>query len=408
MVRGRPLAVVVVWAVLAGSAPGGDGVVPAAPPPPPPPPLPLPPAPVDLPPAAGGGESHRLAHLWRHPQDGLPAVPADDCCFWADLEFLMWATRGTSPPPLITTGPALPPGAAGALGRSDTTVLFGNGGRLSGFRPGVRVEVGAWQNERDDEAVFGRFFYLGWATGGLAVDAPAESVVAVPQAVPGGTAPFYVGYPGGATGAAAASLNTCFLGGDVNFRGCLCDCGPCRLDLLAGFRFLHLGDAVGRSFAAAGDPAGAAGPLGPPPGTLVLGEESFRTRNYFYGGQVGIEAGKRVGACSVQVRGLIALGGTVTYQDGSLTRTVIGGPGGTVTQSAGSGQTSAGVAAVPEVGVKFGWQPCAHVRFTAGYDWLYWSHVRRAADTYALGAGSRNTGTDVWAQGASLGLEIRY
>jgi hypothetical protein len=424
MVRRCPLAVgLVVWAVSVGSAPGqvgveadtvtpaaSAGVVPTGEGPAaqawPGYPASVP-APLDLHTSAGVGRP-RLAHPWGHHQDVLPAVPADECCFWADIEFIVWGTRGTSPPPLITTGPALPPGVAGAIGRPDTVTLFGEGGRLSGFRPGLRVEVGAWHDEHDDEAAFARFFFLGWAEGGRAVVAPGGLVVAVPQAVLGGTAPFYVGYPGGASGAAAASIQTNFLGADANFRGRLCDLGPCRLDLLAGFRSLQLGDALERSFAAAGDPAGAAGPLGPPPGGLVLGEDSLRTRNYFYGGQIGLETGKRVGAYSVQVRGLIALGGTVSYQDGSLTRTVVGGPDGVVTRTVVSSQTSIMFAAVPEVGVKFGWQPWDHVRFTAGYDWIYWSRVRRAADAYALGPGARNSGTDVWAQGAGVGLEVRY
>ena len=73
-----------------------------------------------------------------------------------------------------------------------------------------------------------------------------------------------------------------------------------------------------------------------------------------------------------------------------------------------SRNTSTYFAAVPEVGVKFGCQPHRHVRFTAGYDWLYWSRVRRAADAYGLGPVARNNGTDVWVQGFNLGVEIRY
>jgi hypothetical protein len=219
--------------------------------------------------------------------------------------------------------------------------------------------------------------------------------------------PVYVGYPGGASGFAAASVQTNFLGADANFSGCLCDWEPCRLNLLGGFRFLHLGDRLDRTFAAAGDPAGAAGPFGPPPGGMLLGDDSIRTRNYFYGGQVGLGVGRRTGAFSVQVRGLIALGATVSYLDASSTRTMVGA-GGVTSHVMGSGNTGVFFAAAPEVGVKFGWQPWDHVRLTAGYDWLYWSRVRRAADTYALGPGTRNGGTDVWAQGASVGVEIRY
>ena len=52
-------------------------------------------------------------------------------------------------------------------------------------------------------------------------------------------------------------------------------------------------------------------------GGQLFGEDSARTRNDFYGGQIGLGASRRVGAYSVQVRGLVALGVTVSVVSGT-------------------------------------------------------------------------------------------
>jgi hypothetical protein len=76
-------------------------------------------------------------------------------------------------------------------------------------------------------------------------------------------------------------------------------------------------------------------------------------------------------------------------------------------RNAGREETSY-FAVVPQFGVKVGWHPVDHVRLTVGYDYLYWSRVRRAAEQYNLSAVPRHDTSDFWAQGLGLGLELRY
>ena len=80
---------------------------------------------------------------------------------------------------------------------------------------------------------------------------------------------------------------------------------------------------------------------------------------------------------------------------------------------------------VPELGVRAGVQVTEHARVFVGYNFLYMSNVVRAGDQIdlrvnpnqlapnnslggpALPAFTPKT-TDFWAQGISLGLELRY
>ncbi|MBX9627337.1 MAG: BBP7 family outer membrane beta-barrel protein [Gemmataceae bacterium] len=355
-------------------------------------------------------EAHRTSHPERHL---LGKEPGPDACLapcgeqwgWVGLEFLFWGTRSVSVPPLLTTGPAFAaPGIAGAVGQPTTDVLFGGGGRLDEFRPGFRLEVGMYRDESAREAIFARFFFLGSESEGRSAGSFGPAVLALPQARPGGgSAPLYVGYPGLSAGVADASVQTDFYGVDANLQRRLCGAGTCRFDALGGFRYLYIGDRLDRQFATTSDPTSVV------PGVRAFGEDSVRTRNNFYGGQVGLGASGRWGALTAQARLLVALGVTDSELDTSFTRTAVGGPFVAPASVALGGRSQSDFfAVVPEAGFKLGWQPRDHVRFTAGYDWVYWSRVRRAPEAYTLGPVPRGGGTDVWAQGFNLGLELRY
>jgi hypothetical protein len=113
----------------------------------------------------------------------------------------------------------------------------------------------------------------------------------------------------------------------------------------------------------------------------------------------------------------VALGVTVARADldGS---TVVGPAGVPVGLLVGPANTVHGqstyFAAVPEASLGFGYQACESLRLTAGYTFLYWSRVRRAADQIDLTAGSpdrpafRDVTGDYWAQGVRLGAEWRF
>ncbi len=80
---------------------------------------------------------------------------------WARTEYLMWWTRGSPIPPLLTTSPdGTAQTQAGTLD-GPTTVLLGQHGLNEELRSGGRLSVGAWLDPGDNLGV--EFTYLGIA-----------------------------------------------------------------------------------------------------------------------------------------------------------------------------------------------------------------------------------------------------
>ncbi len=219
-----------------------------------------------------------------------------------------------------------------------------------------------------------------------------------------------VGIPIGTTPAGiAAHASTDITGADLNYRRNLKDnCGT-RIDLLAGYRFLSLGDEVeiqsDRLL----------------PGAAVsinsASDSLFRTRNQFRGGQIGISACHGFASgITVELEAKCALGVTLATAELSGSTTSLGA---TVPTSLLVGPTNAGrftdqyFAVVPEADVRVGYCLTERVRINAGYSFLYWSKVQRAADQIDLTVGTSRPAytaqtTDYWVQGWTMGLEVRY
>jgi len=335
------------------------------------------------------------------------ANAAYECTCWLTFEYLYWATQGPNAPPLVTTGPPLAgPGLDAAAGNPLTTTLLGGERMLNGLRSGFRVSGGAFIGSTNQWAVSHTLISLGSRSERLEGGSDGSTVVNLPQfntvlGVPLQT-PIYVGYPGLTRGTVTASVQTSLYGGDTHLRRVFQSGTGFRLDLLAGYRFLYLGDSISESF----DVVSATGPGLVSP--RLMGEQSTRTRNLFDGGEAGFQFQGRVGRLTFDLLSTVALGATSTEIDRSFTRsTIVGGPltpiGIPFVQTGGLTKHSE-FAVVPQVGVKLGWQPIDHVRITAGYDFLYWSRVYRAPDLFT----GNDVVTDFWAQGVSAGLELRY
>ncbi len=350
------------------------------------------------------------------------SVPASDCStissytptssgcgtHWSLTgEFLYWFGQTSTLPPLVSAagpGIAVPPGAA--LGRPDTDVLFGGGRTDTAARPGARFSLDYALS--DQAGVVSRFFFLGDSSdrfdgssrpGGVTLGRPAVFAPAgLPTALPVATA----------SGLATTRL----LGWDIDYRQRL-DCGDgAQLDLLVGYRYLHLGDRVDVS-SSTPFPLIGIGVAG-----VGVVSDSIRTRNNFHGPQIGLSLRRQLRAgWSMDALVKLALGVTVARADldGS---TVVGAAGLPVGLLVGPANTVHGqnsfFAAVPEASLGFGYQACENLRLTAGYTLLYWSRVRRAADQIDLSAGTadrpafRDVTGDYWAQGVRFGAEWRF
>jgi hypothetical protein len=202
--------------------------------------------------------------------------------------------------------------------------------------------------------------------------------------------------------------------------------GGSRVDFLIGYRYLQLRDSVGiNENLTSLDPDN--------PGSFLV-NDSFSTQNTFNGVELGGVIKKYRGRWSLDFLGKIALGNnyeianvngsTVTTQNGVSTTS----PGGLLALSSNIGRyTRDEFAMVPELGATLGYQVTPHLRATLGYTFLYWSQVARAGDQIDLDVNSRLlpndsrplagdtqhpqfvfTDTAFWAQGISVGLELRW
>jgi hypothetical protein len=349
---------------------------------------------------------------------GAPAPSTAGRQFYAAADFLYAVTQGVFVPPLVALSPpGTPSPGAGALYSPTTLVQFGGRRLLNDFRPGFRLNLGMWFGCDGADGLDLGFVSLGGLSNQYIGSSGPGGVVLARPLVNGLTAtnvglPVAGPFPGGIT----ASATTSFLGGDVNYRRRLRPDGCCQLDVLAGFRYLHLGDTVDvwQTSAPGANPVALAVPT-----TGALVHDWFSTRNNFYGPQVGfITQFGLGGGFSLELLTKVALGVTAAAANTDASTQTAGGlvfgSGVLVGPTNRVSDTTGYFAVVPEVGAKLGYSFTDTVRATVGYTFLYWSEVRRASeqvDLTVLAPGRpafRDVGTDFWLQGWTIGVEVRY
>ena len=341
---------------------------------------------------------------------------------WFSAELLIGSTRGPSLVPVVTTGPASAGPFAGAVGQPTTVALFGGRQILNDWRSGLRAAAGVWLDPAHRGGVGARVYSLFSGREHFATRATGASVVNVPHLVPvGGSAvqlPVFVGFPGLTAGGATASARTAFTGFDLNYRRLL-DRGPgYRVELLAGYRQLYLGDELSASFTAT--PLGLPAALAP----RLSGTDRVRTRNDFYGPQLGLYASTGWNRLTLEGHAATALGVTVSDLDFARARALGVGPAGNPAPVA-AGLAALGVPGLPlgatarsdsltyfgvvaEGGVRLKWSVTDHLRLTGGYSFLYWNDVRRAPEMFAGSPALRPRAVDFATHLFSTGLELRY
>jgi hypothetical protein len=383
------------------------------------------------------------------PNIGCADCPAAECpgeapCgppgrFWVNAEYLLWWTKGFSIPPLVTTGPTT---SAGILGRPGTIVLLGDSKVNDDLRSGLRVNAGLWLDDCHTWGVEGSYFFLENRGKNFAFSgngAPGSAVLARPffNVISGRPDSEIDAFPGVASGTKFIHTSSFLQGAEANAIynllccGDWCGCGGYRVDLLAGFRYLQLDEDLEIRET-----------ISVFPGVPVIGGTSFnlfdefKTRNHFYGGQIGARAEFYRSGFFVDVIGKVALGGTDADIDVNGATQIITangsstvGVGGLLAQRTNIGHFERDKFAVaPEGTINVGYQITCHLRAYVGYTFLYWSSVFRPGDQIDLAlnptlfptspAGAPVTpparpapvlkDTDFWAQGFNFGLEFRY
>lgn len=351
---------------------------------------------------------------------------------WVRGEWLYWATSG-QPLPILAT--AAPVGTdrtlAGVAGLPTTANLFGGQRGNQDFRNGYRLNAGWWCDDCRTCGVEADFFFLGDSVNRFARASDGSQIISRPfvNALTGLPDVQLVSFPGAVAGSLTAESRNSLIGGGIN---ALCNlCGtPCgRLDFLVGYRYWNVSDEV----TVTENLTALAGQTAVPAGTRFLITDRFTTSNSFNGGMVGLSGEKQRGRWFVGGRASVALG--VNSQTIDINgSTVITTPGAGSTTTAGGllaqpsnigHYTRSAFAVVPELGVRAGVQVTEHARVFVGYNFLYMSNVVRAGDQIDLRVNlnqlAPNNGlggpalpaftpktTDFWAQGISLGLELRY
>jgi len=368
----------------------------------------------------------------------------DGCCypghrFYASAEYLLWWTKGSPLPPLLTTtsGPVGP--GSGALGDPNTQILYGNNTVNNGVRSGFRLMTGYWF---DDERLLGvevGGFWLQNATASFSTssDGSAGSVPLFrpffnPTNLLGGPGQNAepIAVPGVTAGGFSSQLRSSLWGAEGNLRSNLLCNQNFFLDGLVGVRVLNLNESLTLSESPLVINTLPGGPLA---GSLELIQDRFQTQNTFYGGQVGLVGEVRSGPWSLNMMGKLGLGVTQQTVDisGSTQFFSPGSPPQFFNQGFYAGLTNSGrftrnvFSVVPEIGLNIGYQVTEHLRLFAGYNFLYWSNVVRPGSqinlmvnpTMIAGAGPgvgpaqptfAFNSSSFWVQGVTFGIEFRF
>ena len=151
-----------------------------------------------------------------------------------------------------------------------------------------------------------------------------------------------------------------------------------------------------------------------------MSHDSVRTRNHFHGPQVGLVTGcKLASGLTLELTTKLAMGVTVSEANAVGTTQVAAAPvlgsGLLVMPSNTVADSTSYFAVVPEAGLRVGYCLTDCLKVSTGYTFLYWSQVRRASEQIDLtidpAAGRpafRDDTSDVWLQGWTVGVELRY
>jgi len=345
-------------------------------------------------------------------------------------EYLLWWLNGDSLPPLVTTSPSgTAQTQAGVLGQPGTTVLFGNQAVNNTGRSGGRLTAGWWfaPTARLEGEVFG----LGGQRANFDQSSNGDTILARPffNLSLGQQGANLLAFPGTFAGQIAISETSSFNGAGIHvLHSVVYDQSPSgfmrRVDLLYGFRYLGLYEnlTANASETTIGTQA---------PSATLATFDGFKTSNSFYGANFGAAMENSRGRWSLLTIGRLGLGGTaerVTIS-GNSTATANGATstsaGGLLTMPSNIGTYSHGAfTLVPQLELKLAYNFSPSIRFTVGYDILYWSRVVRPAQQVDLfvnpsqASGQPLVGTPgplfgfretaLWAQGLSTGIEFRF
>ncbi len=343
-------------------------------------------------------------------------LPHDE---WVRAEALLWWTRGSHIPPLLTTSPdGTSSTQAGVLNQPGTEVLLGNQRLNNDFRAGGRISFGTWLDESDSFGIEFAYLGLGQSTDQFISTSPGSPILARPffNADTGVEDAHLIAYPNLLQGSFSAVSTSNFQVAECLMRWAIArGCGY-RIELLGGYRFQQLAEGLDIA-----DTSSA----GAPSSTIQISDQ-FHTRNDFNGGELGIAIERRLCRWSLESNLKLALGDTHSRIDINGSTTTAAGvfSGGLLALPSNMGAHNADqFSVIPELSMTLGYNLTCHLRATLGYTFIYWSNVSRPGDQIDLNvspsqfppptASSEKPAfvqhtSDFWAQGVNVGLDYRF
>lgn len=315
--------------------------------------------------------------------------------WWVEGDYLLaWMKKGHIDAPLITTGSA-GDAVPGAIGQPGTTVVYGNQHYDYNRVSGVRGMIGGYGGTDRDLCfdIDGFWIFSNEKHFHQSSNSDGSPLIARPfiNVATGLEDAELVSSPGLFSGSSKATVKTNLWGGEFNIGHHACDDESAAGSIFIGFRYLRLFEKItvqDESFALAGGNL-SFNTLDVAAGETLLDEDTFRTNNHFYGGQLGLRGEFLVNKwISLSFFAKVAVGstqekyktsGTTTWESGTVGDQYA--TGGVLVQPNNSVHESKWKFSwVPEAGVNFGIEPFGHMRFLVGYSFMWWSNVARPGE----------------------------
>jgi hypothetical protein len=390
-------------------------------------------------PPAGGAD---LWGLWLHGRDAFPP-PEDAPLFpgcWAQGQALVWGVKSAPLRTPLVVAHVSPPLDAPLVGGRDVSLGTFAGGRAAAgvwfdgpWHPGFEVAVFALGQRTE------RLSAASNDAGGAQLERPVLDAGTLQAAT------VVVSAEGLQSGRVDVAASSQLWGAEANGRLAALAGDVCRVEALAGFRYLGLRErlTITQGTLGLGVPI-VTGGFGVVPGFPVFRVvDLFHCQNDFYGPQVGLRAEVLLAPCWFAASGKVAPGAAeqLLRIDGSTTFSSsapgvgLVAPGGQVGSGLLAGPGNIGshrrgrFAVVGEGTLEAGVQLCSCVELSVGYTFLYWSGVLRPGDqidprvnltgfplspAYVPGVPSPAFPTvilrerDFWAQGVTVGVMVVF
>lgn len=299
------------------------------------------------------------------------------------LQFFMAAEPYAEP--LVTASDAAD---QGLLGAPSTKVLFGGHAQPLGAFSGIRLTGGSWFNNQRTYGAEVSAFVLPTKTQGLLIagDQSPGSVLALPftSRHNGLSTPSSVvlGQQAATTGGVQIRTSTVLWGVEANGLRMIRQAPdvPGDLSFLAGVRFIQLGE----RFAMSSESTALGG--------LVNRDDHVHTQASFYGLQIGGRGVRRWGRLSLQGTAKVGFGATsnLVTLSGQNNTFSFGSPDPNASPANIQRNYLYDFSVVPELQARLAYDVRPGWRFSAGYDFLYWTRVLRPGNQLSTNVDATN------------------